>query len=58
MLVDLAATLGISTWGVLYLRTDLKYLLVIAAISLGLAFLIWMLLRAGATPSARPDESR
>lgn len=54
LLIDLAAALGVSTWGILYLRTDLKYLVMIAAISLGLAFLIWMLLRAGPKTEGGP----
>jgi type II secretory pathway component PulF len=47
LLVDLMATLSVSTWGVLYLGTSLRYLLVMVVITFGLAFLIWMLLRAG-----------
>jgi hypothetical protein len=47
LLIDLAATLGVSAWGILFLKTDLKYLLLIVAIALGLALVVAMLLRAG-----------
>ena len=57
LLIDLAAALGVSTWGILYLKTDLKYLLAIAAISFGLAFLIWMLLRAGPKPKGQSKNA-
>jgi hypothetical protein len=38
--------MAVATWGILYAKTDLKYLLVIAAITFGLALLVAMLLRA------------
>ena len=46
LLIDLIATLSVSTWGILYLKTDLKYLLVIVVITLGLALLVGLLLRS------------
>jgi hypothetical protein len=44
---DLIATMVVATWGILYVKTDLKYLLVIAAITFGLALLVALLLRGG-----------
>jgi len=46
LLVDLIATLGVAAWGILYIRTDVKYLLIIVAITLGLALFIGLLLRS------------
>ena len=45
-LADLVATMAVATWGILYVKTDLKYLLIIAAITFGLALLVAILLRA------------
>ena len=50
LLIDLVATIGVSTWGVLYLKTDLKYLLLIVAITLGLAFLVGVLIQSSPRP--------
>lgn len=47
LVADLIATMAVATWGVLYVKTDLKYLLIIAAISFGLALLVALLLRGG-----------
>jgi hypothetical protein len=53
LLIDLVATIGVSIWGVIYLRTDLKYLFLLVAITLGLAFLTWALIRSSQRPPKR-----
>ena len=42
--------MGIATWGILYLKTALEYLLIIAVITFGLAFFMGLLLRSGGSP--------
>ena len=42
LVADLIATMAVATWGILYVKTDLKYLMIIAAITFGLALLVAM----------------
>ncbi len=51
LLADLVATMAVATWGILYVKTDLKYLLIRAAITFGLALLVALLLGASRRPT-------
>jgi len=55
LLIDAIATVGVATWGILYIKTDIKYLLIITAITIGLAFFVGLLLRASRNQS--PDQT-
>jgi Fe2+ transport system protein B len=55
LVADLIATMMVATWGILYVKTDLKYLLIIAAITFSLALIVALLMRqgrAGTRPNA------
>jgi len=50
LVADLVATLAVTAWGILYLKTGLKYFVIIAAITLGLALVVTVLLRKSPKP--------
>jgi hypothetical protein len=45
LLIDLIATLSVTAWGIAYAKADVKYFLILAAITLGLALVVALLLR-------------
>jgi hypothetical protein len=53
LLVDFLAAMGVMTFGLLYAKVDPVYLVLLAAITFALFFMVWALLAKSSEPRVR-----